>query len=83
MAADAPSDPRHAWLQEWVSLKLGVRVDRYQKLLATPDEAAAVTSFIESADCMCIFFALKDRDLLTRTPLVTDLEFLKYSLTKI
>ena len=64
MAADAPSDPRHAWLQEWVSLKLGVRVDRYQKLLATPDEAAAVTSFLESADCMCIFFALKDKDLL-------------------
>ena len=64
MAADAPSDPRHAWLQEWVSLKLGVRADRYQKLLASPDEAAAITTFFESAECMCVFFALKDKDLL-------------------
>jgi len=63
MAADA-SDPCQAWLQEWISLKLGVRADRYQKLLASPDEAAAVTTFFESADCMCVFFALKDKDLL-------------------
>ena len=64
MATVAQSDPRHGWLQEWVSLKLGVRADWYQKLLASPDEAAAVTTFFESADCMCVFFALKDKDLL-------------------
>ena len=59
----AHSDPRHAWLEDWVSLKLGVKADRYRKLLASPDEAAAITTFFESRDCMCVFFAVKNKGL--------------------
>ena len=79
MAAESHQlDPRHVWLEDWLGLKLGVKADRFRKLLASPDEVAAINSFLDMPDCMCVFFSMKDKDLVASQQLPAKLKKVVY-----
>ena len=51
-------DARHAWIEDWVGLKLGVKSDKYRKLYADPEGIQPVSAFLESPEVMSVFLAL-------------------------
>ena len=80
--AESSSDARHTWLEDWVCLKLGIKAEKFRKLISNPDDSAAVSSFLDSAEVMSVYFSMtpNGKDLAASQQLPTKLKKAIYRL---
>ncbi|KAL1498812.1 hypothetical protein AB1Y20_014117 [Prymnesium parvum] len=54
-------DPCYSWLEGWVVIKLGVKPEKFRKLVSNDEASRPIQNFIENPECTRLLVSLRDK----------------------